>query len=104
MSAEQGKPVVLVILDLSAAFDMVDCNIIFSLLKDIFVLSSKVFEWFQSYLVYKVSRVCLFVVFSLTFRHCYLACHKIKFWILWFSHSTRIILESLHRQMGASVV
>ena len=41
MSINQGKPVILVLLDLSAAFDTVDHNVLFSRLKDMFGLSGK---------------------------------------------------------------
>ena len=42
MSIDQGKPVILVLLDLFAAFDKVDNNVLFSRLKDMFGLSGKV--------------------------------------------------------------
>jgi len=44
MSIDQGMPVILVLLDLSAAFDKVDHNVLFSWLKDLFGLSGKVLE------------------------------------------------------------
>jgi len=50
MSIDQDKPVILVLLDLSAAFDTVDYNVLFSRLKDMFGLSGKILEWFRSYL------------------------------------------------------
>jgi len=50
MSIDQGKPVILVLMNLSAAFDRVDHNVFFSRLKDMFGTSGKVFEWYRSYL------------------------------------------------------
>ena len=44
MSIDQGKPVITVLLDLSAAFDTVAHNVLFTRLKDM-----KVLEWFRSY-------------------------------------------------------
>ena len=50
MSIDQGKPVVLVLLSLSAAFDTIDPNVLLSRLKDMFGLSGRVVEWCRSYL------------------------------------------------------
>ena len=46
MSIDQGKPVIVVLLDLSAAFDTVEHNVPFSRLKEMFGLSGRVLEWF----------------------------------------------------------
>jgi len=50
MSVDQGKPVLLVLLDPSAACKIIDHNVLFSRLKDILDMSGKVFELFKSYL------------------------------------------------------
>ena len=50
MSIDQGNPVILVLLDLSAAFDTVDHDVLFSRLKHMIRLSGRVLEWFRSYL------------------------------------------------------
>ena len=54
----------LVLLELSAAFDTVDHNVHFSRLKDRFCLSSKVLEWFQSYLEQCFQRVSVYGILS----------------------------------------
>ena len=64
MSIDQGKPVILVLLDLSAAFDRVHHNVLFSRLKDMFCLSGKVLEWFRSYLEQRSQRVSVHGILS----------------------------------------
>jgi len=54
MSIYHGKPV---IMGLSAAFNTVDHNVLFSTLKDMFGLSGKVLESFRSYLESRFQRV-----------------------------------------------
>ena len=56
-SIDQGQPVFLALLDLSAAFDIANHNVPFSRLKDIFGLSGKVLECFRSYLEQRSQRV-----------------------------------------------
>jgi len=46
LSIDHGKSILLVLLDLSDAFDTVDHNVVFSRLKDMFGLSGKVLGWF----------------------------------------------------------
>jgi len=53
MLIDQGKPVILFLRDMSAAFDTVDQNVPFSRLKDMFGLSGKVLECFLSYLEHR---------------------------------------------------
>ena len=64
MSIDQGKPILLILLDLSRAFDAVDYNVLFSRLKDIFGLSGKVLEWFRSYLEQRFQRVSVHGILS----------------------------------------
>ena len=49
-SLEQGKVTVIVALDLSAAFDTVDHDILINVLHSCFAISGKALEWFVSYL------------------------------------------------------
>ena len=51
-SADEGRVSILTLLDLSAAFDTLDHNILLTRLHDMFGISSKVFEWF-------FNRICL---------------------------------------------
>jgi len=57
MTIYQGKSVIPVLLDLSAVFDTVDHNVLFTRLKDIFCLSSRVLEWFRYYLEQRSQKV-----------------------------------------------
>jgi len=92
MSIDQGKPVILVLLDLSAAFDIVDHNVLFSRLKDMFGLSGRVLEWFRSYMEKRSQRVSVHGVLS-----------DIQFLVLWFSQCIPVLLGSLHSDMGLNI-
>jgi len=72
------------LLDLSAAFDTLDYNVLFSRLKDMFGLSGKVLELFQSYLEQRSQKVSVHGILS-TFIFCYLAYHRVQSLVLWFS-------------------
>jgi len=64
MSINQGKPLILVFLDLSSAFETVNHIVLFSKLKDMFGLSGKVLEWFRSYLGQRSQRACVDYILS----------------------------------------
>ena len=57
MLIDQGKPVIVALIDLSAALDLVGHNVPFSRLMDILSLSFKVLEWFRPYLEQRSYRV-----------------------------------------------
>jgi len=64
MAIDQSKAVVLVLLDLPAAFDTVDHGVLFSRLEQMFGLVGKVFEWFRSYLKERSQRLSIQDAFS----------------------------------------
>jgi len=85
MSIAQCKPVIIVLLDLSDAFDTVDHNVLFCRLKDIFLICQV--KYLNSFdpIWNNAPRESLFMVFYLTFSFCYLVYHRVQFLDLWFS-------------------
>jgi len=49
-AVDDGKVTILVLLDLSAAFDTVDHDILLSVLRDRFSIEDTAHNWFRSYL------------------------------------------------------
>ena len=56
-SMDSGKAVSLTMLDLSVAFDTIDCNILLSCLKDWFGIDGIVLRWIKSYLSNRKQKV-----------------------------------------------
>jgi len=88
---DQGKPAILVLLTLFAAFDTVDHSVLYSRLKDMFGLSGKVLEWFRSYLEQRSQRVSVHGILS-DIQFCYLVYHMVQFLVLWFSRYIPVLL------------
>ena len=59
MAADEKKVTVLVLLDLSAAFDTIDHNILINRLRKTFGFDGTVLEWFRSYLIGRTQSICI---------------------------------------------
>ena len=68
MAADSGSPSLLILLDLTAAFDTVDHNILLHRLQHTIGLSDNVLNWFTSYLTDRTEHVALGKARSLTHK------------------------------------
>ena len=89
------------LLDLFAAFDTVDHNVLFSRLKDMFSLSDKVLGFDPTW--NNAPRKSLFMVFYLTFSFCYLVYNRLQLLVLCFLQCITVLLESLRSDMGLNI-
>ena len=65
---DSGKAVALTFLDLSAAFDTIDHNILFNCLRDWFGVDGTVLRWIKSYLSNRKQKVKLVIAFQMPFH------------------------------------
>ena len=67
-NTEQKKVTILVSIDLSAAFDMVDHSVLIKVLNKYYGISGSALQWFESYLVDRHMKVSIGDVYSETKR------------------------------------
>ena len=58
-SLDAGKCTVLVSLDLSAAFDTINHNVLLNRLQHMYGITDTAFKWFQSYIEQRNNQVCV---------------------------------------------
>ena len=100
MPIYQGTPVILVLMDVSAAFDTVDHNVLFFRLKDMFGLLDKVLELFRSYQEQCSQRVSVHGVLS---DVQFLLSGVPQGSVLWCSQCIPVLLGSLRSDMGLNI-
>ena len=94
--------VILVLLDLSAAFGKVGHNVLLSSLKVMFGLPGKVLDGFD--LIWNnAHRECAFMLFYLTLGFCYLVYQRVQLLVLWVLRCIVVLLGSLRSDVGLNI-
>ena len=95
LSLARGEPTALVLLDLSAALDTIDHNILLGYLKSWFGLGGTALRWFASYLRNRYQAIKIGSTLSELSNLIYMESHKVLFWVRYCFHSIQHHLVKL---------
>ena len=74
---DAGSSVILLMLDLSAAFDTIDHDILLPRLCNVYGITGDALDWFRSYLIGRIQRV----VIENAVSGAWLESHRVLFWV-----------------------